>query len=210
MSRSLAMRAPSTPTAQPRAAGAGSPASTPALPRAAGAGSSPSDVPAQPAAAWQPPERDVRFVYTRRAPRVPPGFDPLPRPAPSSPSSPGAAPPAPTSTAPLPKDAQQVPPVVNQHRMTTRAKAGYRMPALFQATSLTPVPKTFRGGLADPNWRAAMEEEYPALLQNSTWDLVPRPPGANVVSGKWIFKHKFLADGSLERYKARWVLRGFA
>jgi len=30
-----------------------------------------------------------------------------------------------------------------------------------------------------------------------------------VVTGKWIFKHKFNADGSLEHYKARWVLRGF-
>jgi len=37
----------------------------------------------------------------------------------------------------------------------------------------------------------------------------PPPPRANVVTGKWIFKHKFNADGSLERYKARWVLRGF-
>jgi hypothetical protein len=31
----------------------------------------------------------------------------------------------------------------------------------------------------------------------------------NVVTGKWIFKHKFKADGTLERYKTRWVLRGF-
>ena len=31
-----------------------------------------------------------------------------------------------------------------------------------------------------------------------------------MVTGKWIFKHKFNADGSLERYKARWVLRGFS
>jgi len=29
------------------------------------------------------------------------------------------------------------------------------------------------------------------------------------VSGKWVFKHKFKADGTLERYKTRWVLRGF-
>ena len=55
-----------------------------------------------------------------------------------------------------------------------------------------------------------MEEEQRALLQNVTWDLFSRPPRANVVSGKWIFKHKFQADGSLERYKARWVLRGFS
>jgi len=54
-----------------------------------------------------------------------------------------------------------------------------------------------------------MEEEHRALLQNHTWDLVLRPPGANVVIEKWIFKHKLNADGSLERYKARWALRGF-
>jgi hypothetical protein len=54
-----------------------------------------------------------------------------------------------------------------------------------------------------------MEEEYEALVSNSTWDLVPQPPGANVVTGKWIFKHKLKADGSLDQYKARWVQRGF-
>jgi len=52
-------------------------------------------------------------------------------------------------------------------------------------------------------------EEHAALLDNHAWDLVPRPNKANVVTGKWIFKHKFHADGSLERYKARWVLHGF-
>jgi hypothetical protein len=30
-----------------------------------------------------------------------------------------------------------------------------------------------------------------------------------VVTGKWIFRHKFNPDGSLARYKARWVVRGF-
>jgi hypothetical protein len=54
-----------------------------------------------------------------------------------------------------------------------------------------------------------MEEEYAALMSNGTWDLVPLPRGANVVTGKWIFKHKFKADGTLERYKARLVLHGF-
>ena len=38
---------------------------------------------------------------------------------------------------------------------------------------------------------------------------MPRPPGVNLVTGKWVFRHKFKSDGSLDRYKARWVLRGF-
>jgi len=87
--------------------------------------------------------------------------------------------------------------------MSTRAKSGFRMPALYHAAPLSAVPKTYRSALADPNWRAAMVEEHDALLQNHTWDLVPRPPRADVVTGKWIFKHKFNADGTLEQYKAR-------
>ena len=101
--------------------------------------------------------------------------------------------------------------MANDHAMRTHAKSGFWMPPrpLLHAAPLSPVPKTYRSALADPNWRAAMEE-FRALQQNSTWELVPRPPQANIVTGKWIFKHKFQADGSLERYKARWVLRGFS
>jgi len=98
---------------------------------------------------------------------------------------------------------------MNQHSMTTRAKEGFRFPTQLHVSPPSPIQKTFRSAFADPNWRAAMEEEYAALLQNQTWDLVPRPARANVVSGKWVFKHKFKSDGSLECYKARWVLRGF-
>jgi hypothetical protein len=78
-------------------------------------------------------------------------------------------------------------------------------------TSLTPspIPSSICAAVADPNWRAAMEDEYGALMSNGTWDLVPRPQGSNVVTDKWVFTHKFRADGTFDRYKARWVLRGF-
>jgi len=55
-----------------------------------------------------------------------------------------------------------------------------------------------------------MVDEYKALVDNGTWRLIPRPPRANIVSGKWIFKHKYHSDGSLARHKARWVVRGFS
>jgi hypothetical protein len=55
-----------------------------------------------------------------------------------------------------------------------------------------------------------MADEFQALIDNDTWRLVPRPPSANVVSGKWIFKHNYHSDGTLARHKARWVVRGFS
>jgi hypothetical protein len=54
-----------------------------------------------------------------------------------------------------------------------------------------------------------MLEEYTTLMRNDTWSLVAHPAGVNVVTGKWIFRHKFNTNGSLARYKARWVVHGF-
>jgi len=74
----------------------------------------------------------------------------------------------------------------------------------------SPVSANYRSALADPNWRAAMADEFQALVENDTCRLVPRPPGANVGTGKWIFKHKFHSDGSLACHKTRWVVHGFS
>ena len=77
------------------------------------------------------------------------------------------------------------------------------------STAVT-VPSTFRQAMQSPHWRQAMADEHKALVDNKTWSLVPRPPQANVVSGKWIYRHKFHSDGTLARYKARWVVHGFS
>ena len=68
---------------------------------------------------------------------------------------------------------------------------------------LSLLPASFRSALADPNWRPALQYEFDALQDNNTWTLVPRPLGVNVVTGKWVYRHKFLSDGTLDRYKAR-------
>lgn len=98
--------------------------------------------------------------------------------------------------------------------MRTRAKARFLQPkSLFTLTaatdSISPLPSSYKHALKDPNWYHAMLEEYTALLQNETWSLVSPPAGVNMVTGKWIFRHKLNPDDSLARYKARWVLRGF-
>jgi histone deacetylase 1/2 len=99
--------------------------------------------------------------------------------------------------------------------MATRAKKGIfqpidRLNLSASHSTVSPIPKTYRGALHDPHWQRAMHDEFEALVTNGTWSLVPRPSRANVVSGKWIFKHKFHSDGSLSCYKARWVVRGLS
>lgn len=99
--------------------------------------------------------------------------------------------------------------------MITRRQAGKTIGPrprlnLHVAGAPSPIPKSVRGAQKDPNWLAAMTDEYGALLANDTWDLVPPPANANVVTGRCVFRHKQKPDGSLDRYKARWVLRGFS
>jgi hypothetical protein len=53
-----------------------------------------------------------------------------------------------------------------------------------------------------------MFEELYALSQTHTWDLVDLPSGKITVGCKWVYKIKTKFDGSVERYKARLVVKG--
>jgi len=137
--------APGTGAPSPGGApGAAAPSPTPLaftsqpVPPAAPAAASPSTAPRL------RPLREYVHVYTRRPVN-------------------GPAPPR-----PLPRGAVPTQPVSNQHGMITRAKSGLRFPSIHTASTLSPVPRSYRGGLADPNWRGAMQEEFDALLMNHT------------------------------------------
>jgi hypothetical protein len=56
----------------------------------------------------------------------------------------------------------------------------------------------------------AMTEEYQSIMKNDVWEVVPRPKNKDVVSSRWIYKIKHGADGSIEKHKARFVVRGFS
>jgi hypothetical protein len=54
-----------------------------------------------------------------------------------------------------------------------------------------------------------MTEGLDALHKNHTWDLVDLPQGKSIVGCKWVYKIKSCSDGTVDRYKARLVARGF-
>jgi hypothetical protein len=55
-----------------------------------------------------------------------------------------------------------------------------------------------------------MTKEYQSIIKNDVWEIFPRPKSKDVVSSKWIFKIKHVVDGSIEKYKERFVPRGFS
>ena len=55
-----------------------------------------------------------------------------------------------------------------------------------------------------------MQEEYSSIMKNDVWEVVPRPEGKSVVTSRWLYKVKHVADGSIEKFKVRFVARGFS
>ena len=109
----------------------------------------------------------------------------------------------------------------SSHPMLTRAKAGIfktrhsahlglvDSSGLLSALLASTEPKGFKSAAKNPAWLAAMDEEIQALQSNRTWILVPRPANTNIVGSKWVFRTKYLPDGSIERLKTRLVAKGY-
>jgi hypothetical protein len=70
-------------------------------------------------------------------------------------------------------------------------------------------PKTFQEANKSQKWRQAMQDEYDALLANQTWELSELPKGRKAIGCKWTFKLKQNGDGSIARYKARLIAKGY-
>jgi hypothetical protein len=71
------------------------------------------------------------------------------------------------------------------------------------------LPTCFEEAIQKKEWADAMTEEYQSIIKNDVWEIFPRPKSKDVVSSKWLFKIKHVVDGSIEKYKERFVTRGF-
>ena len=73
-------------------------------------------------------------------------------------------------------------------------------------------PQSFKETMSSPKapyWKEATNDEVESILQNHMWELVDLPPGSKPLGYKWIFKKKMKADGSIDKYKAKLVIKGY-
>ena len=133
-----------------------------------------------------------------------------------------------TSSSPPPFIASAAP-LVPLHPMTTRLQAGTRKPksfphyklylstkhpimALHSKATIPKLPSTpikYSQTAQSPHWQQAIKDEFTALQANHTWTLCPRPPHKNIITNMWVYKVKQKADGTLDRFKACLMAKGF-
>lgn len=83
--------------------------------------------------------------------------------------------------------------------------------AIGEALMVKGIPETVEQAMNSTDaekWKAAMMDEMESLEKNSTWKLVDLPPHQKAISNKWIFQIKLKTDGTVDRYKARLVVKG--
>ncbi|CAI7883349.1 unnamed protein product [Closterium sp. NIES-53] len=96
-------------------------------------------------------------------------------------------------------------------------QSGLQILGLVTAVHGTDTPKELAtvqqalGGEHKEKWREAMDKELKALQEHNTWKVVPIGVARNktILTGKWVFRVKTKADGTIDKFKARWVVRGF-
>ena len=70
-------------------------------------------------------------------------------------------------------------------------------------------PGSFEEAIKEDAWRNAMQEEIDAIEKNKTWQLVEKPNDKEAIGVKWVYKVKHNLNGSIQRTKARLVVKGY-
>ncbi|KAH9141879.1 hypothetical protein AeRB84_013996, partial [Aphanomyces euteiches] len=78
--------------------------------------------------------------------------------------------------------------------------------------STVPVPRSYAEAKASkfwPHWLNAIKSEFNSLITNGTWKYIKGKSHDRLLSTTWVFRVKEKEDGSIDRFKARLVVRGF-
>jgi hypothetical protein len=59
-------------------------------------------------------------------------------------------------------------------------------------------------------WLEAMTDEMRAMGTNNVWELIEPPNGARMIQSRWVLRVKRRPDGSIDRFRARLVAKGFS
>ena len=97
-------------------------------------------------------------------------------------------------------------------RRSKRAKTLKSFGPNFLTYMLEDESQSFKEAISTPEasfWKEAVNSEIESILQNHTWELVDLPPSCKPLGYKWIFKRKLKAYGSIDKYKARLVVKGY-
>ncbi|GJT24582.1 DNA polymerase zeta catalytic subunit-like protein [Tanacetum coccineum] len=73
-------------------------------------------------------------------------------------------------------------------------------------------PQTYKAAMESseaPYWKEAIQSEIDSIMHNNTWKLVDLLSGHKPIGHKWIFKKKLRPDGTIEKYTARLVAKGY-
>ncbi|KAL0373365.1 UNVERIFIED_CONTAM: hypothetical protein Sradi_3252200 [Sesamum radiatum] len=71
-------------------------------------------------------------------------------------------------------------------------------------------PKTYGEAMSEINsdkWLEAMKSEMDSMGSIQVWTLVEPPKGVKPIGCKWVYKHKFGADGEVTIFKVRLVAK---
>ena len=91
----------------------------------------------------------------------------------------------------------------------SKRRKKYSSYAAYMTKLIEAEPSTFKEDTHQEVWKKAMREEYQSIMKNGVWEIIPRPREKLVVTSKWIYKIKHVVDGSIDKYKSKFVASGF-
>lgn len=82
----------------------------------------------------------------------------------------------------------------------------------FVDSSSSKFPETYQEAIQrhdSAKWQRAMQKELDSLKENNVWTVTDLPRDRKALPCKWVFRIKYNPDGSVDKYKARLVIKGF-